>query len=109
MEGDANVELRFVGPSGPAGTSRPSKLWAQVSDPVLLAERRQAAHQAGVGMGPGGGVGRGGDGSGGRGGGPQEPVEAEGGGSRGSGRSGGGGGDGAVNGRSGRLMADRAG
>ena len=40
MSGDANVELRFVGPSGDVMTTRPSRLWARVSDPKVLAERR---------------------------------------------------------------------
>jgi Domain of unknown function (DUF222) len=40
MEGDANVEVRFVGPTGQVMTTRPSRLWAQVSDPTVLAERR---------------------------------------------------------------------
>jgi hypothetical protein len=43
MEGDADVELRFIGPTGQVMTSRPSRLWAQVSDPVLLAGRRAGA------------------------------------------------------------------
>jgi hypothetical protein len=42
MSGDANVELAFVGPSGAVMTTRPSRLWAQVSDPKVLAERRAA-------------------------------------------------------------------
>lgn len=40
MSGDANVELTFVGPTGAVMTTRPSRLWAQVSDPTVLAERR---------------------------------------------------------------------
>ena len=40
MSGDANVEVRFVGPSAQVMTTRPSRLWAQVSDPEVLAERR---------------------------------------------------------------------
>src|SRR5580698_8177237 len=47
MRGDANVELRFVGPTGEAMTSRPSRLWAQVSDPEVLAERRAALRRDG--------------------------------------------------------------
>jgi hypothetical protein len=33
LEGDANGELRFVGPSGRIMTSRPSPLWARISAP----------------------------------------------------------------------------
>jgi hypothetical protein len=40
MRGDANVELHFLGPNGQVMTSRPSRLWAQVTDPSVLAERR---------------------------------------------------------------------
>ena len=43
MSGDANVELRFVGPSGDVMTTRPSRLWARVSDPNVLAEGRARA------------------------------------------------------------------
>ena len=35
MRGDANVELHFVGPNGQVMTTRPSRLWAQVTDPAL--------------------------------------------------------------------------
>ena len=42
MRGDANVELHFVGPNGQVMTTRPSRLWAQVTDPALVAERRAA-------------------------------------------------------------------
>jgi hypothetical protein len=38
MHGDANVEVRFVGPTAQVMTTRPSRLWAQVSDPEVLAE-----------------------------------------------------------------------
>ena len=41
MSGDANVELRFVGPTGQVMTTRPSRLWAQVSDPEVLGRRRR--------------------------------------------------------------------
>jgi hypothetical protein len=41
MAGNANVELVFAGPGGVIQSSRPSRLWAQVSDPVLLARRRE--------------------------------------------------------------------
>jgi hypothetical protein len=47
MSGDANVELAFVGPSGAVMTTRPSRLWAQVSDPKVLAERRAALRGSG--------------------------------------------------------------
>ncbi len=54
LSGDANVELRFVGPTGQVMTTRPSRLWAQVSDPTVLAERRaQARRGAGAGAGTG--------------------------------------------------------
>ncbi len=43
MSGNANIELRFVGPTGQVMTSRPSRLWTQISDPKVLAERRQEA------------------------------------------------------------------
>ena len=43
MTGDANVELEFVGPSGQVMTTRPSRLWARVSDPTVLAEGRARA------------------------------------------------------------------
>jgi hypothetical protein len=33
VSGDANEELRFVGPSGRAMVSRPSPLWTRVSEP----------------------------------------------------------------------------
>ena len=46
LSGDANVELAFVGPSGEVMTLRPSRLWAQVSDPKVLAERRAALRRA---------------------------------------------------------------
>jgi hypothetical protein len=45
MEGDADVELRFIGPTGQVMTSRPSRLWAQVSDPVVLAGRRAGTQE----------------------------------------------------------------
>ncbi len=51
MSGDANVELRFVGPTGHVMTTRPSRLWAQVSDPKVLAERRQELRRAKAGRG----------------------------------------------------------
>ena len=51
MSGDANVELRFVGPNGLVMTSRPSRLWAQVSDPKVLAERRAALRREGAAEG----------------------------------------------------------
>jgi hypothetical protein len=41
VSGNANVELRFVGPTGQVMTTRPSRLWTQISDPKVLAERRQ--------------------------------------------------------------------
>ena len=41
MSGDANVEVRFVGPTAQVMTTRPSRLWAQVSDPKVLAEGRR--------------------------------------------------------------------
>jgi Domain of unknown function (DUF222) len=47
LRGDANVELSFVGPIGEVMTSRPSRLWAQVSDPEVLAERRAALRRDG--------------------------------------------------------------
>jgi hypothetical protein len=43
MSGDANVEVRFVGPSAQVMTTRPSRLWTQVSDPKVMAERRAGA------------------------------------------------------------------
>jgi len=43
MSGDANVELAFVGPTGRVMKSRPSRLWARVSDPALLGTRRGGA------------------------------------------------------------------
>ena len=43
IRGDANVELQFVGPSGDVMTTRPSRLWARVSDPNVLAEGRARA------------------------------------------------------------------
>ena len=33
MSGNANAELRFVGPSGRVMLSRPSPLWTRVSGP----------------------------------------------------------------------------
>ncbi len=33
LEGDANVELRFIGPTGRVMTSRPSALWTRISAP----------------------------------------------------------------------------
>jgi uncharacterized protein DUF222 len=50
MSGDANVEVRFVGPTGQVMTTRPSRLWNQVTDPKVMAERR-----AGAGRGDGNG------------------------------------------------------
>jgi hypothetical protein len=41
LSGDANVELAFLGPTGEVMRTRPSRLWARVSDPVVLAERRK--------------------------------------------------------------------
>jgi uncharacterized membrane protein YgcG len=52
LSGDANVELRFVGPTGQVMTTRPSRLWTQVTDPTVLAARRA---QGGRGGGNGGG------------------------------------------------------
>ena len=51
MTGDANVELCFVGPTGQVMTTRPSRLWAQVSDPKVMAERRQKLQEAKPGRG----------------------------------------------------------
>ena len=45
MSGNANVEVRFVGPTGHVMTTRPSRLWAQVSDPKVMAERRRRAER----------------------------------------------------------------
>ncbi len=59
MSGDANVEVRFVGPSAQVMTTRPSRLWAQVSDPEVLAQRRRrTTHSEGAGgsAGPSGDV-----------------------------------------------------
>jgi hypothetical protein len=39
MTGDANDELRFVGPSGRIMTSRPSPLWTRVTSPPDVAQR----------------------------------------------------------------------
>jgi hypothetical protein len=39
LEGDANGELRFVGPSGRVMTSRPSPLWTRVSAPARRSKR----------------------------------------------------------------------
>jgi hypothetical protein len=47
LSGDANVELRFVGPTGQVMTTRPSRLWTQVTDPTVLAERRAQAGRGG--------------------------------------------------------------
>ena len=47
LSGDANVELEFVGPSGQVMTTRPSRLWAQVSDPKVMAERRAELRRGG--------------------------------------------------------------
>jgi hypothetical protein len=52
LSGDANVELTFLGPSAEVMTSRPSRLWAQVSDPKVLAERRAALRREGAGGTP---------------------------------------------------------
>ena len=52
LSGDANVELTFLGPSAEVMTSRPSRLWAQVSDPKVLAERRAALRREGKGGTP---------------------------------------------------------
>jgi hypothetical protein len=40
LEGDANGELSFVGPSGRTMTSRPSPLWARVSAPKRTPQRQ---------------------------------------------------------------------
>jgi hypothetical protein len=54
LRGDANVELQFVGPTGQVMKSRPSRLWAQVTDPTVLAERRAALRRGGAGAAEGG-------------------------------------------------------
>ena len=56
MSGDANVEVRFVGPSAQVMTTRPSRLWAQVSDPKVLA-RTTPSGPAATGEGAGGSAG----------------------------------------------------
>jgi Domain of unknown function (DUF222) len=43
MTGDANVEVRFVGPSAQVMTTRPSRLWTQVSDPEVISRGRRGA------------------------------------------------------------------
>jgi hypothetical protein len=45
MHGDANEELTFVGPRSQVMTSSPSLLWAQVTDPALVARRRAHAER----------------------------------------------------------------
>jgi hypothetical protein len=45
MSGNANAELRFVGPTGRVMTSRPSPLWTAVTSPAA----RRAAGEAGPG------------------------------------------------------------
>jgi hypothetical protein len=40
LEGDANGELRFVGPSGRVMTSRPSALWTRVTSPEQPTQNR---------------------------------------------------------------------
>jgi hypothetical protein len=69
MQGDANVEVRFVGPSAQVMTTRPSRLWSQVSHPEVIARgRRRDGRGEGAGSSPGpkadvsdpGGVDRGG-------------------------------------------------
>ena len=60
MSGDANVEVRFVGPTGQVMTTRPSRLWTQVSDPEVLARRRRGAGRGETAPGAGGAGGAGG-------------------------------------------------
>ncbi len=55
MSGDANVELSFAGPTGQVMTTQPSRLWAQVSDPKVMAERRKELRRAKAERGNGAG------------------------------------------------------
>jgi hypothetical protein len=47
MSGNANDEIRFVGPSGRVMTSRPSPLWTLVTDPKTLRHRRGGTSRSG--------------------------------------------------------------